>query len=161
MESYHALRLADMPISVISVLQVFSTVDSFILGFSLESRWRLILVEFQVNLSTVPEPQNHHLNKDGSSASCDNQYQILNIKRLRNLYLAVLLLDQVNWWRIELIHFQAKDVLVVHIVLLNASIENCVLHALVRSVCVWWLPSSGNRKHNCTIKFVTRNTIVH
>jgi hypothetical protein len=55
MESYHTLQLVDMPISIISVLWVFSTVESLLLGF-------------------------HHLNKDGASASCDNQYQILNMK---------------------------------------------------------------------------------
>jgi hypothetical protein len=44
----------------------------------------------------VPEPRNHHLNNDGASVSCENQYQILNIKRFRNLYLAILLLSQVN-----------------------------------------------------------------
>jgi hypothetical protein len=72
----------------------------------------------------VPEPQNHHLNKDGTSASCDSQYQILNIKRLRNLYLAVLLL----------VHFQAKDILVVRIVHLNLSIGNYIIHDLVSTV---------------------------
>jgi hypothetical protein len=34
--------------------------------------------------------------KDGGSASFDNQYQRMNIKRLRNLYLAVLLHSQIN-----------------------------------------------------------------
>jgi hypothetical protein len=85
-----------MPISVISVLRVFSTIESLLLRFRLESRWRPIPAEFYVNLPAVPEPQNHHLNKDAASVSCDNQYQILNIKRFRNLYLTVLLLGQVN-----------------------------------------------------------------
>jgi hypothetical protein len=44
----------------------------------------------------VPKPRNHHLNKDGGSASFENQYQIIKIKRLRNLYLDVFLLSQVN-----------------------------------------------------------------
>jgi hypothetical protein len=70
----------DMPISVIYVLQVFSMAESLLPRFCL----------------AVPEPQNHQLNKDAASASCHNQYQILNIKRLRRLYLAVLLLGQVN-----------------------------------------------------------------
>jgi hypothetical protein len=29
------------------------------------------------------------------------------------------------------------------------------------SACVWWLPSSGNRKHNCKTKHATRNTLAH
>jgi hypothetical protein len=85
-----------MPISAISMLWVFSTVQSPLLGFCLESRRRPIHLEFHVNLLAVLEPQNQHLNKDVAIASCDNQYEILNIKRLRNLYLAVLLLGQVN-----------------------------------------------------------------
>jgi hypothetical protein len=44
----------------------------------------------------IPEPQNPHFNKDGASALGDYQSQMLNIKRLRILYLTVLLLGQVN-----------------------------------------------------------------
>jgi hypothetical protein len=44
----------------------------------------------------ILEPRNPHLNKDGASASGDYQSQMLNMKRLRILYLAVLLLCQVN-----------------------------------------------------------------
>jgi hypothetical protein len=44
----------------------------------------------------VPEPWNPHMDKDGVNASDDYQSQMLNIKRLRILYLAVLLLGQVN-----------------------------------------------------------------
>jgi hypothetical protein len=59
----------------------------------------------------------------------------MNIKRLRNLYLAVLLLSQVNPRRTELlVYFQVKDFLVVCIVCLNATIENCILHNLMSSV---------------------------
>jgi hypothetical protein len=83
----------------------------------------------------VPEPRNYHLNKDRGSASFDSQYQRMNIKKLRNLYLSVLLISQVNPRRTYLfVHFQAKDFLVVHIVCLNVSIGNCVLHDLVSSV---------------------------
>jgi hypothetical protein len=38
MESYHALRLADMPINVVSVIRVISTIHSLLLGFCLEFR---------------------------------------------------------------------------------------------------------------------------
>jgi hypothetical protein len=38
MESYHALRLADKPISVVSVLRVYSKIQSLLLGFHLEFR---------------------------------------------------------------------------------------------------------------------------
>jgi hypothetical protein len=86
MESYHVLRLVDMPINVVSVLQVFSKVESRLFRFHLERTRR-----------PVPEPRNHHLNKYGASASCDNQYQILNMKRLRNLDITILLLGQVNY----------------------------------------------------------------
>jgi hypothetical protein len=85
-----------MPINVVSVLRVFFMVESLLLRFRLESRSRPIPTEFQVNLPAVSEPQNHHLNKDAANVSWENQYQILNIKRFRNLYLAVLLLGQVN-----------------------------------------------------------------
>jgi hypothetical protein len=46
MKYYHVLRLADMPISVVFVLRVFSTVQSLLIGFYLEFRWRPILAEF-------------------------------------------------------------------------------------------------------------------
>jgi hypothetical protein len=39
-----------MPISTVSVLRVFSTAESLLLGFHLESRWRPIPVEFYINL---------------------------------------------------------------------------------------------------------------
>jgi hypothetical protein len=29
------------------------------------------------------------------------------------------------------------------------------------SVCVWWLPSSGNQKRNCKTKYATRNALVY
>jgi hypothetical protein len=38
MEFYHVLRLEDMPINVVSVLRVFSTVLSLLLRFHLEFR---------------------------------------------------------------------------------------------------------------------------
>jgi hypothetical protein len=38
MKSYHALRLADMPINTVCVLWVFSMVESLLHGFHLESR---------------------------------------------------------------------------------------------------------------------------
>jgi hypothetical protein len=156
-----------MPISTVYVLWVFSMVESLLLEFHLESRWRPKPAEFQVNLPVVPEPWNYHLNKDVASASCDNQYQIFNIMKLRNLYLAVLLL-RVNCWRTQfLVHLQAKDVLVVCIVCLNASIENFVLHNLVSSVvedlkCVCLVVALlDNQKRNCKTKYATRNTLVH
>jgi hypothetical protein len=86
----------DMPISVISVLQVFFATKSLFLRYRPESTWRPKHAEFKVILLTVPESRNLHLNKDGGSASDDYQSQMLNIKRLRILYLAVLLLVQVN-----------------------------------------------------------------
>jgi hypothetical protein len=71
-----------MPISIVSVLRVFSTVESILLEFRLENTRRPKIAEFYVNLLAVPQPWNHHLNNDGASTSCDNQYQILNIKDL-------------------------------------------------------------------------------
>jgi hypothetical protein len=47
MESYHALRLADLLTSVVYMLRVFSMVQSLLVRFHLE---------FQVNLPVVPEP---------------------------------------------------------------------------------------------------------
>jgi hypothetical protein len=46
MESYHALRLVDMPISVVSMFWVFSTTESLLLSFPLESTQRATHVEF-------------------------------------------------------------------------------------------------------------------
>jgi hypothetical protein len=63
-----------------------------------------------------------------------------------------------------LVHFYAKDVLVVRVIRLNVSIENCALHDLVSSVveglkCVRLVVAL--RKHNCKTKYATRNTLVH
>jgi hypothetical protein len=85
-----------MPISTVSMHRVFSMVESLLLRFCPESTRRPKLAEFYVIIPAVPEPRNHHLNKDGASVSCDNQYQIFNMKTLINLYQAVLLLGEVN-----------------------------------------------------------------
>jgi hypothetical protein len=143
-------------------------VESLLLRFHLESKWRPIPTEFQVNLPAVPKPQNHHLNKDVASASCDNQYQIFNIKRLRNLYLVVLLPGQVNCWRTQLlVHFWDNDVLVVRNVCLNVSIGNCVLHDLVSSVvedlkCMHLVVALiGQLEMKLQNKICNKNALVH
>jgi hypothetical protein len=82
MEPYHALRLVGMPINIVYVLRVFSMVETLLLKFLLESTRRPKLAELYVILLVIPKPQNHHMNKHGASVSCDNQYQILNIKNL-------------------------------------------------------------------------------
>jgi hypothetical protein len=46
MESYHALRLAVMPINAVFVLRVISTTESLLLGYCPESTRRSELVEF-------------------------------------------------------------------------------------------------------------------
>jgi hypothetical protein len=77
-----------------------------------------------------------------------NQYKILNIKRHINLYLEVLRLSHVNCLKTQLlVHFWAKDFLVVCIVHLNASIGNCVVHDLV---------SRAVKEVKCVLLVVTR-----
>jgi hypothetical protein len=68
MKSYHALRIADMPISAVSVPCVFSMIESLFLGYHLESTRRQELAEFKVIILVVLEPRNPHLNKDGATA---------------------------------------------------------------------------------------------
>jgi hypothetical protein len=57
---------------------------SLLLGYHPESTRRPGLAKLYAIILVILEPRNPHLNKDGVSASSDNQYQILNIKRLRN-----------------------------------------------------------------------------
>jgi hypothetical protein len=85
-----------MPINAVFVLQVFSTIESLLLGYRPKSTRRPELAEFKIIMLVFLEPWNPHLNKDRASSSGDNQSQMLNIKKLRNLYMAVLLLGQVN-----------------------------------------------------------------
>jgi hypothetical protein len=108
MTSYHAFSLADMPINAISMRRILSTIKSFLLWNQLEITWRSELAEFNVIRFTVFEPWIPHLKKYEASALDEYQSQTLKIKRLRNLYLTILLLGQVDRWITHLlVHFLA------------------------------------------------------
>jgi hypothetical protein len=151
-----------MPISSISMHQILSMTKSFLLWNQLESTWRLELAEFKVIHLIVFEPWNPHLKKYGACALDEYQSQTLNIKRLRILYLVVLLLGQVDRWRTQLLVqvdrcgfiSRLPNLLVTKILecccccidcCLNSSIGNCILYDLV-SIAV--------KNHKCLILVV-------
>jgi hypothetical protein len=95
-----------MSISAISMHQILFMIKYFLLYNQPESTWRPELAEFKVICFTVFEPRNPHLKKYGSCALDEYQSQTLKIKRLMILYLAILLLGQVDRWRSHLlVHF--------------------------------------------------------
>jgi hypothetical protein len=94
----------------------------------------------------VFEPQSPHLKKYGTCALDEYQSQTLQTKVLRNLYLAIFLLGQVDRRRAQLpIHLLPWYFRVILIVCLNPSISNCILDNLVSIAAVWGdaVPTAG------------------
>ena len=85
-----------MPISTISVLRVCSAAESFLSETTLKALEDQSLQNSKYSASRFLNHEIRTCNKDGAGTSDDYQSQLLNIKRFRILYLAVLLLSQVD-----------------------------------------------------------------